>query len=97
MKSTSPGKTRTTPPCEAAAGQLATDAPATERTWLTALTAKHKLATPADWKNGQDCIVVPAVSDEAAAQLFPEGVRKIKPYLRYTPQPKGQEAPVHAH
>jgi len=61
------------------------------------LTAKHKLATPADWKNGQDCIVVPAVSDEAAAQLFPEGVRKIKPYLRYTPQPKGQEAPVHAH
>ena len=40
MKSTSPGKTRTTPPCEAAAGQLATDAPATGRTWLTALTAK---------------------------------------------------------
>src|ERR1043165_5226410 len=51
------------------------------------LTAKHKVATPADWKNGQDCIVVPAVSDEAAATLFPEGVRKIKPYLRYTPQP----------
>ena len=51
------------------------------------LTAKHKLATPADWKAGQDCIVVPAVSDEDAAKLFPKGVRKIKPYLRYTPQP----------
>ena len=51
------------------------------------LTAIHKLATPADWKNGQDCIVVPAVSDEDAAKLFPKGVRKIKPYLRYTPQP----------
>jgi alkyl hydroperoxide reductase subunit AhpC len=51
------------------------------------LTANHKLATPADWKNGQDCIVVPAVSDDDAAKLFPKGVRKIKPYLRYTPQP----------
>jgi alkyl hydroperoxide reductase subunit AhpC len=61
------------------------------------LTAKHKVATPADWKDGQDCIVVPAVSDEAAAKLFPEGVRKIKPYLRYTPQPNRQEAPVLAH
>jgi alkyl hydroperoxide reductase subunit AhpC len=52
------------------------------------LTAKHKLATPADWKQGQDCIVVPAVSDEEAAKLFPKGVRKIKPYLRYTAQPQ---------
>jgi alkyl hydroperoxide reductase subunit AhpC len=51
------------------------------------LTAKHKVATPADWKDGEDCIVVPAVSDEDAAGLFPKGVRKIKPYLRYTPQP----------
>ncbi len=51
------------------------------------LTAKHRVATPADWKDGQDCIVVPAVSDEDAAKLFPKGVRKIKPYLRYTPQP----------
>jgi alkyl hydroperoxide reductase subunit AhpC len=58
------------------------------------LTAKHKLATPADWKDGQDCIVVPAVSDEDAAKLFPKGVRKVKPYLRYTPQPNRQEAPV---
>jgi alkyl hydroperoxide reductase subunit AhpC len=51
------------------------------------LTSQHKLATPADWKQGQDCIVVPAVSDADAEKLFPKGVRKIKPYLRYTPQP----------
>ena len=56
------------------------------------LTANHKLATPADWKQGQDCIVVTAVSDEDAAKLFPGGVRKIKPYLRYTPQPERQAA-----
>ena len=58
------------------------------------LTAKHKVATPADWKDGQDCIVVTAVSDEDAAKLFPRGVRKVKPYLRYTPQPNRQEDPV---
>ena len=51
------------------------------------LTSQHKLATPADWKQGNDCIVVPAVSDADAEKLFPKGVRKIKPYLRYTPQP----------
>jgi alkyl hydroperoxide reductase subunit AhpC len=51
------------------------------------LTAHHKLATPADWKQGQDCIVVPAVSDADAEKLFPKGIRKVKPYLRYTPQP----------
>jgi alkyl hydroperoxide reductase subunit AhpC len=51
------------------------------------LTANHKVATPADWQQGQDCIVVPAVSDTDAAKLFPKGVRKVKPYLRYTPQP----------
>ena len=51
------------------------------------LTAQHKLATPADWKQGQDCIVVTAVSDADAEKLFPKGVRKVKPYLRYTPQP----------
>jgi alkyl hydroperoxide reductase subunit AhpC len=54
------------------------------------LTSTRKLATPADWKQGQDCIVVPAVSDEDAAKLFPKGVRKVKPYLRYTPQPDAQ-------
>ena len=51
------------------------------------LTANHKVATPADWKQGQDCIVVTAVSDADAEKLFPKGVRKVKPYLRYTPQP----------
>lgn len=51
------------------------------------LTAQRKVATPANWKDGEDCIVVPAVSDDEAAKLFPKGVRKIKPYLRYTPQP----------
>ncbi|HEX3989360.1 MAG TPA: peroxiredoxin [Verrucomicrobiae bacterium] len=51
------------------------------------LTAKHKVATPADWKNGDDCIVVPSINDEDAAKMFPKGVRKVKPYLRYTPQP----------
>ncbi len=60
------------------------------------LTAKHKLATPADWTDGEDCIVVTAVSDEDAARLFPKGVRKIKPYLRYTPQPSREAAPAHA-
>ena len=52
------------------------------------LTAKHKLATPADWKAGEDCIIVTAVTDEAAATMFPQGMRKIKPYLRYTSPPK---------
>ncbi len=56
------------------------------------LTAKHRVATPANWKNGEDCIVVPAVTDEAAATLFPAGMRKVKPYLRYTPQPAPQPA-----
>ena len=53
------------------------------------LTANHTVATPADWKQGNDCIVSPAVSDADAAKLFPKGVRKVKPYLRYTPQPDG--------
>ncbi len=51
------------------------------------LTARHKVATPAYWWQGQDCIVAPAVSDSEAQKLFPKGVRKVKPYLRYTPQP----------
>ena len=51
------------------------------------LTAGHKVATPADWREGEDCIVSPSVSDSDARQLFPKGVRKVKPYLRYTPQP----------
>jgi len=51
------------------------------------LTAKFKVATPADWKDGEDCIITPAVKDAEAETLFPKGFRKVKPYLRYTPQP----------
>ena len=51
------------------------------------LTAGHKVATPADWHEGDDCIVVPSISDQDARKLFPKGIRKVKPYLRYTPQP----------
>lgn len=52
------------------------------------LTAQHSVATPADWKQGEDVIVVPAVSTEEAIKKFPKGVKVIKPYLRYTPQPE---------
>ena len=52
------------------------------------LTAKHKVATPVDWKQGQDVIIVPAVTDEEAKKRFPGGWKAIKPYLRVTPQPK---------
>jgi alkyl hydroperoxide reductase subunit AhpC len=51
------------------------------------LTSKHSLATPADWKQGEDAIVVPAVTTEDAIKKFPKGVRIVKPYLRYTPVP----------
>ena len=51
------------------------------------LTANHSVATPADWKHGEDVIVVPAISTEDAIQKFPKGVKVVKPYLRYTPQP----------
>jgi alkyl hydroperoxide reductase subunit AhpC len=51
------------------------------------LTAKYSVATPADWKHGEDVIVVPAVSTEDAVKKFPKGVKVIKPYLRYTPEP----------
>ncbi|MBO9564275.1 MAG: peroxiredoxin [Niastella sp.] len=51
------------------------------------LTADYSVATPADWKHGEDVIVVPAVSTEDAIKKFPKGVQVIKPYLRYTPQP----------
>jgi alkyl hydroperoxide reductase subunit AhpC len=51
------------------------------------LTAKHKVATPADWRQGEECIVSPSVSDADAQKLFPKGVRRVKSYLRYTPQP----------
>lgn len=51
------------------------------------LTANYSVATPADWKEGEDVIVVPAVSTEDAIKKFPKGVKIVKPYLRYTPQP----------
>lgn len=51
------------------------------------LTANFSVATPADWKEGEDVIVVPAVSTEDAIKKFPKGVKVVKPYLRYTPQP----------
>lgn len=51
------------------------------------LTANHSVATPADWQQGEDVIVVPAVSTEDAIKKFPKGVKVVKPYLRYTPQP----------
>lgn len=50
------------------------------------LTSKHKLATPADWKQGDDVIITPAVSNEDAEKLFP-GFKTVKPYLRMTSQP----------
>lgn len=51
------------------------------------LTANYSVATPADWKEGEDVIVVPAVSTDDAIKKFPKGVKIVKPYLRYTPQP----------
>jgi alkyl hydroperoxide reductase subunit AhpC len=52
------------------------------------LTAKHKVATPVNWKQGEDCIIVPAVSDDEAKTKFPGGWKTVKPYLRVVPQPK---------
>ena len=51
------------------------------------LTAKHKVATPVNWKHGQDVIIVPAVSDEEAKEMFPDGWNTVKPYLRTVKQP----------
>ena len=51
------------------------------------LTANYKVATPVDWKDGDDVIIVPAVSDEEAKERFPKGCEAKKPYLRVTPQP----------
>ena len=51
------------------------------------LTASHSVATPANWQDGDDCIVVPALSDDDAKEKFPKGFNAVKPYLRVTPQP----------
>ena len=52
------------------------------------LTAQHKVATPVNWKQGEDVIIVPAVSDDEAKTKFPNGWKTVKPYLRIVPQPK---------
>lgn len=51
------------------------------------LTANYSVATPANWKDGEDVIIIPAVKDEDIADKFPKGYTRVKPYLRTTPQP----------
>ncbi len=51
------------------------------------LTANYQVATPADWKCGDDCVVVPAIKTEDIPAKFPKGFKEVKPYLRMTPQP----------
>ena len=51
------------------------------------LTSGYKVATPVNWNDGEDVIVVPSLSDEEATKLFPKGYKTVKPYLRVTPQP----------
>ena len=51
------------------------------------MTAKHKVATPANWKKGEDVIIVPAVKDDEAKKLYPKGWKALKPYLRKVPDP----------
>ena len=52
------------------------------------LTAKHQVATPVNWQQGDDVIIVPAVSDEEAKKRYPDGWKSPKPYIRIVPQPK---------
>ena len=56
------------------------------------LTANYSVSTPADWKHGEDVIVIPAISTDDAIKKFPAGVKIVKPYLRYTAQPDLVEA-----
>jgi peroxiredoxin len=51
------------------------------------LTAYHSVATPVNWKHGEEVVIVPTISDEEAAEKFPKGFKKVKPYLRLTEQP----------
>lgn len=55
------------------------------------LTAYRKVATPANWKHGEDVVISPSVSNEEAKDLFPKGFKEVKPYLRMTPQPEGDQ------
>ena len=52
------------------------------------LTARHKVATPVNWKNGDDVIIVTSVSDDEAKKLYPDGFKTLKPYLRVVAQPE---------
>jgi alkyl hydroperoxide reductase subunit AhpC len=52
------------------------------------LTAKHKVATPANWQQGEDVIILPSVSEEEAKAKYPDGWKTVKPYLRVVPQPQ---------
>jgi thioredoxin-dependent peroxiredoxin len=59
------------------------------------LTSNYSVATPVNWKDGDDCIIVPSISNEDAKEKFPAGWKEVKPYLRITPQPnkaKGESA-----
>jgi len=60
------------------------------------LTAKHKVATPVNWKHGEDCIIVPSVADEEARSLFPGGWTSDLPYLRRVPDPSGEKQETEA-
>jgi thioredoxin-dependent peroxiredoxin len=53
------------------------------------LTAKHKVATPVNWKQGDDVIIAGSVTDDAARQAYPEGWKALRPYIRIVPQPRG--------
>ncbi len=53
------------------------------------MTDKHKVATPVNWKQGEDVIILPSVNNQEAAVMFPSGWKELKPYLRVTAQPKG--------
>lgn len=61
------------------------------------LTANHSVATPANWRDSDDVIIVPALLDEDAKEKFPSGWRTVKPYLRITPQPGRSESTFNAH
>jgi thioredoxin-dependent peroxiredoxin len=52
------------------------------------LTAKHKVATPVNWKDGEDVIILPSVTEEEAKQKYPDGWKSPKPYIRLVAQPK---------
>ncbi len=58
------------------------------------LTAEHKVATPVNWKQGEDVIIVPSLSDDDARAIYPKGWKQVLPYMRVVPQPGSQEDEV---